>query len=1487
MSDFNPREAIRLSEIDNILEDSIFKSSNGAKLADYIRKKRGGGGRVRLHNIFEQVAANMPKPNFNFDMDSSDPNPLPDSPDPLASAVPGLRATSSVATLQNRNVVVQMVASTPPTETPSSSTVNHVRQASPNNRGKSPAPVVNLGKQALLNQYHRTNTAKCELLKQITSSTPKPDTNTTMSRISAFTTSISPIIESSASPPRETPHPVAVNRQSSGKTNPFPNHSIDQVPPTQVLAPCSQIPMLSTPKKVIVVAEPAEPIPEEPDMIIPETPSPVKVPLESPKVSHLHQPRKLTDTFNNIQNGRVRSPNQSITSDESESIETEQPSMPNVSQHNGDNSIMVKSILKEKDASPFKKRVSNRVSFSQQLVQEREISPAPSIPEARYSSSSDDDDDSSDNESEEYALIDEVYSEEEAECDHDNIQENEDDENSMERHMENIHGRSPSPLINVVDDAPVRWYETRTPRGQENPGLAPLVTCTKENKTNLQLLDIITDWDEEDDDDEDEQQEKEQPNQDQIQEKEPEQPSIVVTETQQLTHHTNQTNCQTIDITNVEDLGDRLVELPPLPEECNTSKNYAEPVSPTNIISPPSQFTDSAKRRFLMDNENALISRLQNELPDSQHLPTHNENDKVSETLAEVIQSFREQHPKPVTSESSRPLVPISKKNRRVLVDPATTSYFETVEKTFVKPKIPAHKPPTTAQKRKLYATSEHLASPEKSQTDTDILCRKLNIVVSRIQLGEFLQQLTDGDRKILNTMVRKKPLPDLAKGKSRKLHQENRIDTQPGDRQAQTNSSEFAGFNKNSQQGRELLTKKLADAVSNAPTIERSKASLSTDVEREKGNPADASSEKRLTSSIEDIQQPEALEMLNRQSEFDRQDEEQAVFRQPIISDNTKTNSQKNPTENKKRGRQRKDLNANTEDTVLTRIPNGAINERVPSVASGEEPETRNLIVSERLESVSSTSLNSQVKSHSSIESSTPASSGSKASPKSKKKPITDNAQNNLQKKKRGRPRKDLNANKEDTALTRLPNGATNWRVPSVSSGEESDIQNVLVSERLDSNSSTEPSKLAFNGSEEPLKSKKSSRTKVTSTSSEAGAPGSSEDLTKDTCDSSPSEDLPLERRSVQTASEDEPPALEPFGADNAIETSDIEPPLLLSQDPVTNVRRQKNKNKTNKHYEKHTTETSEKLRIPKKGRYYHDQTEECDETWMPSKKAQKDHYNKQLRKAKGANRANANSVEDSDSEPIRRSKRKCRLAKATLMLNPFKSVYDKPDYKLATDEELIALQKKLEEENRKKKKAKVNATEESTAIPRPVNRKRVQGAPEEAVISKRNKPDNSRTQVTQQEQTAVVTDTGTVSTDRLMQEKMDTYDWIHKLMHGNPEENERIPVVGDLVRYSLQHLTFKEHKGIQYSFYLRSDNENFGFLKFSPLAVKKLTKTSNFQLKFLVISGSLTFNLNGNTCPIKSGDFLMLPENSRYGIENGEEVSLIFMAKICSQEL
>ncbi|XP_062715171.1 uncharacterized protein LOC134283949, partial [Aedes albopictus] len=830
MSDFNPREPIRLSDIDNLLEDSIFNSSNGAKLAEYLKKKRGGGGRVRLHNIFEQVAANMPKPTFNFDMDSSEPNPLPDSPQIAEQSEPGPVPTTSAGPVQNGNVIVEALASAPPTEPPVVVAVPDARPASPKTIGKSPGPLANLGRQALLNQYHRTNMAKCELLKQITSSTPKPEANGSMSRISAFTTSISPIIESSSSP-------VTVAQQVAAPqpvVNPTPISSIlpvESVPPTQqVLAPCSQAPPTSTPQKVVIIGTPVEPGPPAPDMVIPETPSPVKISSDSPKVAHQIQPRKLTDTFNQLQNdmANASNENENITSDESGSIEEEHPVVPKVAHVPPvETSIMRKSILKDADASSLNRRVSLRVSFSQQLVQEREISPAPSIPEAHYSSSSDDDDDddSSDSSDEEYQVVDEVYSDDGAECDpndiHENYQELIGSRECLDKQVLEIPERIPSPLINVVDEAPVRWYETTTPRVQKNNdglALAP-VTCAKENKTNLQLVDIITDWDEEDDDEEEEERDKEEEryevqerdkeeerdkqeegDKEEEQQKSPEkEPSAMeIPETQRLTQHTNETICETMDITNVEDSAERLVELPPPLVSFNGSAQEEPQLgTPERPLTPPSQFTDSAKKRFLRENDEALLSRLQNELPVSQQEEVSpGTPELVSDTLVEILHSFRDQPvPKPIADECRKTVVPARRGRRtKSAVDPATTTYFETVEKTFVKPIAPTNKsvpvkPLTTAQKRKLYATTKQTKSPERlTRNSVDRLTsriRNLNIVIRRLEVDIFLQRLTDADRAILEGTTkapRKKPMPNLKKGK--KISKKNRIAIENGNGQ-------------------------------------------------------------------------------------------------------------------------------------------------------------------------------------------------------------------------------------------------------------------------------------------------------------------------------------------------------------------------------------------------------------------------------------------------------------------------------------------------------------------------------------------------------------------------------------------------------------------------------------------------------------------------------------------------------------------------------
>uniref|UniRef100_A0A0P6IU32 Putative microtubule-associated protein futsch n=1 Tax=Aedes aegypti TaxID=7159 RepID=A0A0P6IU32_AEDAE len=1436
MSDFNPREPIRLSDIDNLLEDSIFNSSNGAKLAEYLKKKRGGAGRVRLHNIFEQVAANMPKPTFNFDMDSSEPNPLPESPqvaDQPASSQADPIATTSAAPVQNGNVPVEVMASAPNTEPPAVVNVVNLRAASPIPFGKSPSAKADLGRQALLNQYHRTNTAKCELLKQITSSTPKPDTNGTLSRISAFTTSISPIIESNASPaeasqPAVAPQPVANPIPLSSI---LPNESI--VPATQnVLAPCSQAPPPSTPQKVVIIGTPVEPGPDAPDMIIPETPSPVKVPNESPKVAHHIQPRKLTDTFNKLHTdmANASNDNENMTSDESGPIEEEQPPVSSVSHQNGEASIMRKSILKDADASSQNRRVSLRVSFSQQLVQEREISPAPSIPEAHYSSSSDDD--SSNSSDDDYQVVDEVYSDDGAECDPKEIQENYKElVGATEKQVFDIPERPPSPLINVVDEAPMRWYETTISRQQEhdrnNGGLAPPATCAKENKTNLQL--------------------------------------------------TNETICETMDISNVEDSADRLVELPPPPVSFNGTAQDPHG-SPERPLTPPSQFTDSAKRRFLRENEDALISRLQNELPGSQQEPSPDMDDKVSESLAEAIQSFREQ-PKTtaVVVEHRKTIIPTKRGRRPKPSDPATTTYFETVEKTFVKPKPPSKKstgfkPLTTAQKRKLYASTKHPQSPEhskgKSVEPKTVALKTFNIVLRRIEIGKYLQILSDADRATIEGIAERKakPKPNLKNYKEIS----EKVRTAPaGNDQQQTsdasnrslegvpgaasdsNEPNFAGFSENENVHPEPppALENVLLRVANEPTKtnavrrkvgrpQKSKQSAKNIIKLNEqpatGESGEKSSEIRLTTSEENAQQVRISEATEPQSESEHRAEEERMISRQLLTASDTSDVQGRAQKPKNRGRKRKTPEAPELDSAELANSEAPVepltstsNKTTAPESVGKANEIHTSEIPNRLESTSNssgtapstlTSIEAQG-SETLLTSANEVPSKAKKLPKTKQKPVAE------------------------------------LRNPTVEVSPE--INNI-----------------AIHGSTSSLTSSSGDDNASSGGKNDGG-------------------NLPLKKRTIRQASNDEPPALEPFGGDRSVETSDNEPPILVPHDPVPSTSKRSRRKKADKHAEKHTMEKSEK-KAWWQSRFYRDRNDEFDKTWKP-KKSQKDSYNQHIRSKN--HRKGANNTDESDSEPVRRGSRQRRIAESVLQKNPHvKSVYDKPIYREMTSEEMMELQ--LQEQKLRRMKAAEMAASNSTVPDKRVNRKRAQQEPAEPTTSKRNRPDNEGVEGSQQQEevpsTALATcplpNAANVSAesapmDRLTQEKMDTYGWIQKLMDGTLRGGARIGCSRNLMQYTLDHLVFKEHNGIQYSFYSDTHNDNYGFLRFAPSAVKKLTKTSNFLLKFLVMAGNLTFHLNGTKLSITSGDFLMLPENSKYGIENGKEVSLLFMVKMLCQ--
>ncbi|XP_053660520.1 uncharacterized protein LOC128709539 [Anopheles marshallii] len=138
--------------------------------------------------------------------------------------------------------------------------------------------------------------------------------------------------------------------------------------------------------------------------------------------------------------------------------------------------------------------------------------------------------------------------------------------------------------------------------------------------------------------------------------------------------------------------------------------------------------------------------------------------------------------------------------------------------------------------------------------------------------------------------------------------------------------------------------------------------------------------------------------------------------------------------------------------------------------------------------------------------------------------------------------------------------------------------------------------------------------------------------------------------------------------------------------------------------------------------------------------------------------------------------------------------------------------------------------------------------------------------------------------SPTEIMAEKRKTLDWMMMLM----EKRENSPVsvlpvvqIQGFTHLSLEHLTFEERDGIEYSFYVYSNGDNFGFLRFPPAAEKKSTRTKRCSLKFLILSGSLKFIINDIVVNAVGGDFLMIPTNTSYRIVNGPETTLMFMIK------
>ncbi|XP_049285592.1 uncharacterized protein LOC125764918 isoform X2 [Anopheles funestus] len=137
--------------------------------------------------------------------------------------------------------------------------------------------------------------------------------------------------------------------------------------------------------------------------------------------------------------------------------------------------------------------------------------------------------------------------------------------------------------------------------------------------------------------------------------------------------------------------------------------------------------------------------------------------------------------------------------------------------------------------------------------------------------------------------------------------------------------------------------------------------------------------------------------------------------------------------------------------------------------------------------------------------------------------------------------------------------------------------------------------------------------------------------------------------------------------------------------------------------------------------------------------------------------------------------------------------------------------------------------------------------------------------------------------ASNEILAEKRKTLDWMMMLMENRQNRPVALPTVEiqGFTHLSLEHLAFEERDGIEYSFYVYSNGDNFGFLRFPPKAEKKTTRTKRCSLKFLILSGSLKFIINENLVNGVGGDFLMIPSSSSYRIINGTETTLMFMIK------
>uniref|UniRef100_A0A8W7PS08 Mif2/CENP-C cupin domain-containing protein n=1 Tax=Anopheles coluzzii TaxID=1518534 RepID=A0A8W7PS08_ANOCL len=116
------------------------------------------------------------------------------------------------------------------------------------------------------------------------------------------------------------------------------------------------------------------------------------------------------------------------------------------------------------------------------------------------------------------------------------------------------------------------------------------------------------------------------------------------------------------------------------------------------------------------------------------------------------------------------------------------------------------------------------------------------------------------------------------------------------------------------------------------------------------------------------------------------------------------------------------------------------------------------------------------------------------------------------------------------------------------------------------------------------------------------------------------------------------------------------------------------------------------------------------------------------------------------------------------------------------------------------------------------------------------------------------------------MLAEKRKAMDWMMVLMENRQNRAAGLPNVElqGFTHLSLEHLAFQRCKGIEYSFYVYSNKDNFGFLRVLPNVTKKTTFTKHCSLKFLILSGALKFIINGYEVNVVGGDFLMIPPTS-----------------------